>query len=159
MALKLGTAGAIRGRGAAYDVRPTGESGSGFAGSFAGLMGFAKDSVQGSCSGLLALLGASHMTGAPGGFATIGSEVGTLGAFWQSLSATGLTGPVELLAGVILFFAARRTIARTLGLVAFVAFIAAYANGYSTSDMLGVLASLLEGAAGALQSIPVAESA
>jgi len=159
MALRLGSGEAIRGRGAAYDVRPAGESGLGFAGPFAGLMGFAKDSVQGSCSGLLALLGASHMSGAPGGFATISSDVGTLGAFWQSLSATGLAGPVELLAGIVLFFAARRTIARTLGLLAFVGFIAAYANGYNTSDMLGVLASLLEGAAGALQSIPVAESA
>ncbi len=150
-------ASAIRGRGAAYDVQPAGEHG--FAGPLSAPIGFIKDALQGSCSGLLALLGATHMTSTPGGFATVGSQIEGLDNIWQTLAATGLAGPVELFGGIVLFLAARRTIARTLGLVAFIAFIAAYANGYSLTDMLGGLSTFLEAAAGALQSIPIEETA
>jgi len=150
---------AVRGRGAAYDVRPAGESGIGFAGPFAGLIGFVKDAIQGSCSGLLALVGASQLTGASVGIATVGSEIESLNGLWQSLSASGLAGPVELFAGVVLFFAARRTIARTVGLIAFIAFVVAYAQGYTATDMLGVASSLLESVAALLQSIPVGANA
>ncbi len=150
---------AIKGRGAAYDVRPSGEHGFGFYRPFAGVLGFVKDSIQGSCSGLLALLGASQLSGVAGGFATVGSEIQSLDGLWQSLSASGLAGPVELFAGIVLFFAARRTIARTLGLVAFIAGVAAYAQGYTITDMLSALSWLLEHAAVILQSIPVGANA
>ncbi len=150
---------AIRGRGAAYDVRPAGENGFGFAGPFGNLFGFAKDAIQGSCSGLLALLGASQLSGVAGGFATVGSEIQSLDGLWQSLSATGFAGPMELFAGIVLFFAARRTIARTLGLVAFIAFVVAFAQGYTVADMLGALTWLLENAAAILQSIPAGTNA
>ena len=150
---------AIFGKGAAYDVRPAGEHAVGLSGPIGGLIGMIKDALQGACSGLLSLLGATHMTGTPGGLGTLHSEIDVLDGIWQSISAGGLAGPVELLGGIALFFAARRTISRTAGLLAFIAFIAAYSNGYSVNDMLTVLANLLEGAAGALQSIPTAETA
>jgi hypothetical protein len=149
---------AIRGRGAAYDVRPTGESGFGFVGPFAGLIGFVKDAIQGSCSGLLALVGVSQLSGASG-LATVGSEIESLDGLWQSLSASGLAGPVELFAGIVLFFAARRTIARTLGLLVFIAGVVAYAQGYTVTDMVSVLSSLLEHAAAILQSISAGTNA
>jgi hypothetical protein len=144
---------AIRGRGAAYDVRPAGENGFGFLGTFTGLIGFVKDAIQGSCSGLLALVGASQLSGASGGIATVGSEIESFNGLWQSLSASGLAGPVELFAGIVLFFAARRTIARTLGLLVFIAGVVAYAQGYTVTDMVSVVSSLLENAAAILQSI------
>lgn len=150
---------AIRGRGAAYDVRPAGESGIRFLGPFASPVGFIKDAVQGSCSGLLALIGASQLSGASGGLATVGSEIESLNGLWQSLSASGLAGPVELFGGIVLFFAARRTIARTLGLLVFIAGVVAYAQGYTVTDMVSVLSSLLENAAAILQSISAGTNA
>ncbi len=146
---------AVRGKGAAYDVRPAGERSFGFVGPFAGLIGFIKDAIQGSCSGLLTLVGVSQLSGASGGFATVGSEIESLDGLWQTLSTTGLAGPVELFAGVVLFFAARRTIARTLGLLVFIAGVAAYAQGYTATDMLSALSWLLENAAVILQSLSV----
>ena len=137
----------VRGRGAQYDTRPDGDGSAGIG----GLFGFCRDGLQGACAGLLALLGATHMTSAPAGFAELHSKVAWLDSIWSSLSASGLAGPVELLGGVALFFAARRTMARTVGLLAFIAYVTAYANGYSTADMLSVLAQLLSSAAHALE--------
>lgn len=141
-------ANAITGKGSIFDVRPTSEDGPKFAGSIGGILGFGKDLCQGACSGLLGLLGASHMTAGQSAFAPLGSSISWLESLWQNLSATGLAGPVELLGGVVLFLAARRTIARTFGLLGFIAFIVAYANGYSIIDMLAVLSSGLELLAG-----------
>lgn len=135
----------VEGRGAQYDIKPGGEHAG-----LGGLFGFCKDGFQGACSGLLGLLGATHMTGAPAGFAELHSNIAWLDTVWSSISAGGLAGPAELLGGVALFFAARRTIARLLGLLAFIAFIAAYANGYSAADMLSALAGVLTGIAGML---------
>lgn len=150
---------AIFGRGAAYDVRPTGEYAGFLSGPVRGLMGMFKDATQGACSGLLSFLGAMHITGVETGVGTLRSEIGFLDDIWQSVSAGGMAGPVELFAGAALFFAARRTISRTLGLLLFVGFIAAYANGYSAADMLKTLSNLLQTAAGALDSLPAAQSA
>lgn len=144
----------IRGRGAAYDVAPSGEHAG-----IGGILGICKDGFQGACSGLLALLGATHMTGAPEGFAEIHSNVGYLDDVWQSLSAGGLAGPAELLGGIALFFAARRTIARTAGLLLFIAYITAYVNGYSLSDMLGYASNALAIAADKLETGTVMASA
>lgn len=135
----------VQGRGAQYDIKPAGEHGG-----VGGFFGFCKDGFQGACSGLLGLLGATHMTGAPAGFAQLHSNISWLDTIWSSISAGGLAGPAELLGGAALFFAARRTVARLLGLLAFVAFISAYANGYSASDILSALADVLTQIAGAL---------
>ena len=135
-------ASAVRGRGAAYDVRPAGEHPG-----IGGLFGFCKDGFQGACAGLLGLLGATHMTGAPSSFGALHSEVPWIDAVWSSISAGGLAGPAELLGGVVLFFAARRTIARTLGLLLFVGYLWAYVNGLTAVDMLTGLSELLASAA------------
>lgn len=148
-------ASALRGRGAVYDVRPSGEYA--YGGPFGGLIGFVIDALRGGCAGLLALLGGSHITGtaapltAPAGFESL---TGLL----QNISAGGLTGPVEILGGAALYLTARRTIARTLGLLLFIGFITAYANGYSTAEILTALSKLLSSAAGAVDSIAGGES-
>ncbi|MEO1252933.1 MAG: hypothetical protein AAFW81_11390 [Pseudomonadota bacterium] len=139
-------AGAIRGRGATYDVRPAGE----YPG-VRGLFGFCKDGVQGACAGLLGLLGVTHMTNSPAGFADLHSNVPYLDGVWEAVSAGGIAGPMEMIGAIALFFAARRTMARTLGLVAFVAYLAAYANGYSIADMMTALSQLLAFGAQALE--------
>ncbi len=140
-------ASVVKGRGAAYDVKPTGEHPT-----VGGLFGVCKDTVQGACAGLLGFLGATHMTGAPAGVAEIHSQIPWLDAIWGSLSAGGLAGPIELIGGLVLFFAARRTIARTVGLMLFVAYLVAYANGYSAADILTALSDLLAAAAVRLDS-------
>ena len=150
---------AIRGRGAAFDVQPVGEFSGPFNGPIAGIAAFIKDTVQGSCAGLLSLLGATHMTGAPTGFASLGSEIEGLNGIWQTIAANGLVGPVELIGGVALFLAARRTVARTLGLLGFIAFMAAYANGYTLPDILSAVSGALEYAAGILNALAPADVA
>ena len=115
--------------------------------SIGGLLGILKDAFQGACSGLLGLLGATHMTGAPVGFAELNSAIPWVDAVWGSISAGGLAGPAELLGAATLFFATRRTISRTVGLLLFIGFIAAYSNGYSASQMLIALSDLLAGLA------------
>lgn len=143
---------AIRGRGAAYDIRPTSE-GSGF-GPLGGLTGFFKDAVQGACAGLLAFLGSLHMTDAPQLFAPLQSEIDVLDRVWQSFSAGGLAGPAELIGGLALFMAARRPMARTLGLLGFVAFAALYANGVTVPEMQTTLSASLAAAANAVAPQP-----
>lgn len=150
---------AVRGAGGRYDVRPAGEQGSFYGGPLGGLFGMGKDVCQGACAGFLSLMGATHLTGAQSSFGTVGSNIDFLDQVWASLSANGLAGPVELLGGIALFLAARRTISRTVGLLGFVAMVVAYANGYSFADMISALSDLLQGAAGVLDSIPVTEQA
>ena len=147
----------LRESGVVYDVRPTGEHGGLMSGPFGNLLGIVKDSCQGACAGFLAMLGATHLSTAAGGVGSLSSEIGMLDAVWQSLALNGLAGPVEVLGGIVLFFAARRTISRTIGLLGFIGVLAAYANGYSTNDMIFLLSEILERASGLLQSIPVVE--
>ena len=128
----------------AYDDRSARYRGDSIGAPLGGLFGFCKDSIQGACSGLLALLGATHMTGTPEGFATLHSTVPILDRVWDSISAGGIAGPIELIGGIALYFAARRPIARTLGLLGFIAFVVAYMNGYSLVDMLTGFSGVLD---------------
>ncbi len=149
---------AIRGAGARFDVKPAGENRGAYGGPAAGLFGISKDACQGACAGFLSLIGATHLTGGTSAFGVSGSNIGFLDNIWTTLSANGMAGPVELLGGVALFLAARRTISRTFGLLAFIIFAAAIANGYTVADMLSMTSDFLKGAAGVLESIPVAEA-
>lgn len=147
---------AVRGQGSAYDVRPSTESP--FGGPVSGIMGFFKDTAQGACSGLLSLLGATHMMGAPTALAPANGFQSFHGIL-ERLASGGLAGPAELAGAVVLFLTARRTIARTLGVLLFIGFMAGSANGYTFSEMLTTLSDLLKGAAGVLDSIPQSEGA
>lgn len=144
----------LRSTGARYDVRPAGER----FGAVGGAAGISKDALQGAGAGLLALIGATQLTGGEA-FIAGGSNIDMLNQLWASLSGTGLTGPAQMLAGVALFLAARRTVSRTAGLLAFIAIAAAYANGMSLPDMAAALSGMLKGAAGALDSIPAVQQA
>ncbi len=147
---------AIRGAGARYDIRPS-STNSLYGGPLGSLACMFKDCAQGAGAGFLSLTGASSI--ASGQPMTATGDLGLLGAVFPSLMSSGLTGPLQLIGGVILFLAARRTISRTAGLMAFIAFLAAYANGFTLADMLTAASNALEGAAGALDTIPVAEAA
>lgn len=146
---------AVKGAGARYDVRPARADGSPYGGPLTGLACMIKDAMQGAGAGFLSLTGATSI--ASGQPMTAAGDLGLLGEVFPSLAASGLTGPLQLVGGVILFLAARRTISRTAGLMGFLAFLAAYANGYSLADMLSVASDVLEGAAGVLEPIPAAE--
>ena len=150
---------ALGGAGSRYDVKPTKESRGIFGGPLGGFSGICKDTSQGACAGFLSLIGATHLTGGASAFGASGSNIGFIDNIWTSLSANGMAGPGELLGGIALFLAARRTISRTVGLLAFIVFAVAIANGYTLADMLGMLSSFLESAAGVVESIPVGESA
>ena len=63
-----------------------------------------------------------------------------------------------MLGGMALFLAARRVVSRMVGLLGFIAFMAAYAQGYSLSDMILALSSLLDEASVVLQSLPIVQS-
>lgn len=144
-------ASAVKGRGPAYDVRPV-ESPPFFGGPIGSITGFCKDGMQGACAGLLSLLGATHIAASPTPIASTGAGFESLPAILQNFSAGGIAGPVELLGGIVLFLAARRTVARTIGLLGFVGFLWAYANGYELPEMLSFLSDLLGRIAGALEA-------
>jgi len=148
---------ALRGAGARYDIRPAKADDSPYGGPMTGLACMLKDAMQGAGAGFLSLTGATSI--ANGQPVTAAGDFGLLGEVFPSLAASGLTGPLQLVGGVILFLAARRTISRTAGLMGFVAFLAAYANGYSLADMLTAASDFLEGAAGVLEPIPSPEAA
>jgi len=152
-------AAAITGRGPAFDVRPMEARPLGFGGPIGGLAGFCKDTMQGACAGLLSLVGASHITATAPPIPAPGGGLATLEGVLQNFSAGGLAGPVELIGGIVLFLAARRTIARTLGVLGFIGFIVAYANGYELPEILAALSDILERASGALQSAAPGERA
>jgi len=147
-----------RGRTGYYDARPAGEYGGFNGGPIAGLIGSFKDICQGACSGFLGMIGAMHMTSGTGEFATLSSEIDFLDTLWGSLVSNGLAGPIELIGGVTLFLAARRAMSRMIGLIGFIAFMVAYAQGYSISDMILAVSSILETVSGALRSSLVTES-
>ena len=147
---------ALRGAGARYDIRPARADGSYYGGPLAGLACMIKDAAQGAGAGFLSLTGATSI--ASGEPITAAGNFGLLGEVFPSLAASGMTGPLQLVGGVILFLAARRTVSRTAGLMAFIAFLAAYANGYSLADILTAASDALEGAAGVLEPIPGSEA-
>jgi len=147
-------ASAVIGAGSRFDVRPSnGNGGSYYGGPARSLACIIKDVCQGAGAGFLSMTGATSIASGQPLTATT-SDFGMLGEIFPSLAASGVTGPLQLVGGVLLFLAARRTISRTAGLMGFIAFIAAYANGYSLADILGGAADVLNGAASALDSIP-----
>ncbi|MEM9494635.1 MAG: hypothetical protein AAGA09_01430 [Pseudomonadota bacterium] len=134
---------------AAYDIRPVETPPASFGGPLFGAGGFCKDTMQGACAGILALLGAQHTAGAATTpMAAPGGGLPSLGPILENLSMGGLAGPLELMGGVALFLAARRTIARTIGLVGFIAILVAYMNGYDFTQMLAALSDILQRVAG-----------
>ncbi len=142
---------AVRRRRPVFDPRPAAESETG--GPLRGVFGFCKDTAQGACAGLLSLLGASHILAPSSAAASLGGVQSITGLLERAASG-GFAGPVELLGATVLFLTARRTIARTIGLLLFIGFMAATVNGYSMQEMLTVLSDLLRAAAGLLDRIP-----
>lgn len=141
----------LKGAGARYDVRPARADGSFYGGPLTGFACMLKDAMQGAGAGFLSLTGATSI--ASGQPMTAAGDLGMLGAVFPSLAASSLTGPLQVVGGIILFLAARRTISRTAGLMGFLGFLAAYANGYSLADMLSVASDVLKTAASLLEPV------
>ena len=141
-----------------FDTRSTGYRFGIDGGLLGQLIGSVKDTCQGACAGFLGLLGTLHMSSESSGVSTLSSQIPFLDMLWASISANGLAGPIELLGGLALFLTARRVVSRMVGLLGFIAFIAAYAQGYSIGDMVLGLSAWLETASVALQSLPIAQS-
>lgn len=148
---------AARGAGPRYDVRPASGFNSLYGGPLGGLAAMIKDAAQGAGAGFLSLTGATSIASGETMAAT--GDLGILGELWPALASNGMSGPVQLVGGVLLFLAARRTISRTAGLMIFLACVIGYSNGYTLADMLNGASVVLQGAAGALESIPAAENA
>ena len=126
--------------------------------SLGNVIGSIKDACQGACAGFLSMIGATHLTTEASLFGEIGSDVDFLDRIWNSIAVNGMAGPVELLAGFVMFFAARRTVSRTIGLLVFIGFIAAYSNGYSAAEVLTFASDWLAKLALVLEPISVAEN-
>ena len=149
---------AITGRGASYDIRPDGEGA--YGGPIGNLVGFAMDATRGACAGLLTLLGGVHMTGnlsAQQAVAPPGLE--PFAAVVQQFSMHGVSGPAELIGGIVLFLTARRAIARTLGVLVFIGLLFAYSQGYSLADIASYVWSVLSAAAEAANQAAATQGA
>ena len=148
---------AITARNAYYDTQPVREYRRGLGAPLSDIFGFAMDCTRGACSGLLALLGASHIAAGQVAQPAIASADPVV-AMLESVAAGGLTGPVELFAGVALFLSTRRGLARVLGLLAVLAMTVGYAKGYEPAELLGLIAQLLQTAAGGLEQVAATTS-
>ena len=145
-------------RGNIYDVKPAGEHLPSYGGPIAGLIGFVLDSFRGACAGLLALLGASHATGAGFVSAPAAGELPGLTQVMEQMSVGGLAGPVELIVGFVLFLTTRRIIARTLGLLGFIGLMVAYTKGYSLEEILLMAAGGLQWASEMIEGVSAVDT-
>ncbi len=133
-----------------------------------GSLNFLRSMAQGACAGLLSLLGVMHLTASlpegeqsfAGLFNAFGSvfassaltEAGTLAPGLETnlagaverILAGGMPGILELMGAAALFLNAGRGMARILGLLGFVAIVAAHANGVTHADLLDRLTSLAD---------------
>ncbi|MEM8771038.1 MAG: hypothetical protein AAGD92_05230 [Pseudomonadota bacterium] len=100
--------------------------------------GFAKNTAQGACAGLLTLAGATQFSGA-----ALTPELATLFAGGTSIETLGMqlvmgnfTGILQIIGAAALFLTAGRGLGRVLGLMMFVAAATAYFNGIGPSELL-----------------------
>ena len=151
--MALYIANAIKGSGPRFDVQAVESAPSGRRSQSAALvfapLGFIKNIAQGACAGLLTLLGAMHFvegrtfaetTSAP----LLVAEPGSLQAVAQNLLAGGGPGVMEIVGAIILFLNAGRGPGRMLGLLGFVGFAIAHANGAGQTDFVASLTSLYD---------------
>ncbi len=116
-----------------------------------GTIGFFKDIVQGMCSGAMTFVGVLN---------TIGTDLSILPSLplerfvdnalnnmaIGEFAASPYAGPVEIAIGAALFLTARRGIARTLGLLGVILYIASVATGTDMSQFSGLAGDIFKGA-------------
>lgn len=137
-----------------------------------GSLNFVRSMGQGACAGLLMLIGVMHITatlptgeqsfaglfaGLTGSFGSLlttpsfdqtGSlEAGLSGAI-ENIMAGGAPGILEIMGAIALFLNAGRGMAKIIGLLGFVAIVAAHANGVTHAELLDRLTGLVEQAQG-----------
>lgn len=139
---------AIRGKGAAYDVRPAREWDGGRGGLIRSLSGMARSLL----GGLLVFFGGVHLTGNGDVIAPSGGGLGQLHELVHELSVEGVMGPIEIAVGLLLLVTVRETASRAFGLLLVIVVIVGYANGYTLADMLTISWSLLRDAVGGLEN-------
>ena len=92
------------------------------------------------------------MTGTASTIAPQGTGIAYFTSILEQFSYGDFAGPAEMLGGIVLFLTARRTIARTLGLLLFIGVLTGYANGYNLVEMLTILSNFLGETARFLQA-------
>ncbi|MEM8937046.1 MAG: hypothetical protein AAGC77_11620 [Pseudomonadota bacterium] len=128
--------------GARYDAAPAHDTPL-YGGPVASFVFFFVDLMRGICAGVLGMLGGTHLTQSASTLSANGAIIDPSASFWEQIAAGGLSGPIELIGAVALFLSARGAIARTLGVLLFVAFMVAYTNGYTAPDMIMGLSTIL----------------
>lgn len=146
----------FRGRDSYYDVRP--ESDFGYGGPAGGFVRSLYALGRGILAGLLMFFGGVHITGHAEELAPHDSGLGALHEIVDQLSIGGLTGPIELIIGLGLFLTIKSSAMRMFSILLMGGIIIGYANGYTLADMLGLLAMLLQDAAGMLEQAAVKAS-
>ena len=131
-----------------YD-RPAALSAFGPVRSIMNTFSFARNVGQGACAGLLTLLGSMHLAGAMPAEALAAGEnrisAGLLDGFVETVfSAAGLPGVLEIIGAIALFLAAGRGAGRIIGLLAFIGFATAYANGVNAEEFADLLARVTD---------------
>ena len=108
---------------------------------------FCKDILQGLFSALMLIVGSGHMMA---GDATVALPIGLDGAFFDSLFTGRMMGALEIGVAALLFLSTRRGVARTLGVLALLAYIALHNSGVSVGDLTASASAALRDAADAL---------
>lgn len=143
----------FRGRDSYYDVRPEGEFG--YGGPAGGIVRSIYALGRGVLAGLLMFFGGVHMTGHADELVPHDSGLGALHEIVDQMSIGGLTGPIEFLIGLGLFLTIRNPAMRMFSVLFMGGILFGYANGYTLADMLGMIAHLLEDAAGMVEQAAV----
>ena len=146
-------------RNAVYEGRPVQEFDRHRNRPVRGLAGFLFDCSRGACAGLLTLLGGLHIIQGQAAETLTSAPATSMAGVLEKFAAGGLTGPIELIAGVALFVTARPGMARLIGLLAFIGFVTAYVQGYNPQEILAIALSSIERIVDALQTTAIAESA
>ena len=114
-----------------------------------GPLNFMRSVGQGACAGLLSLIGSMHLLAAwPAENRSISGFLNTdatgVEGLVEASLAGGLPGLIEILGAAALFLSAGRGVGRLIGLMGFLAIVAAHVNGVTHEELWGQAGAVLE---------------
>ncbi len=112
---------------------------------------FCKDVIQGLLSALMLIAGSTSLTAGEALAAAI--PAGFEGSALEAVFSGRVMGAMEIAVAVLLFIATRRGIARTLGVMALIAYVAAHGSGLTAADIASATSALLTMLAERLDSV------
>lgn len=114
---------------------------------------FCKDILQGLLSAVMLIAGSTSMMA---GDAIVNAiPAGFEGSALEGIFTGRTMGLMEIGVAVLLFVATRRGIARTLGVMALIAFVAVNGSGLTTNDLAASASTALHGLADTLDGLAV----